>query len=110
MNGPINLWSESEVRRAMGKMKDGKATGPDGVPIEAWKALGEHEIKWFTRFLSTVTAKGRIPDAWRRSTIVPIFKQNGDAMNAHMMKMYERLVDSSERIGPNLTRAVRLHA
>nr|CDJ93788.1 RNA-directed DNA polymerase (reverse transcriptase) domain containing protein [Haemonchus contortus] len=43
-------------------MKVGKATGPDGVPIEAWKALGEHGIKWLTRFLNTVTAEGRIPE------------------------------------------------
>nr|CDJ91569.1 RNA-directed DNA polymerase (reverse transcriptase) domain containing protein [Haemonchus contortus] len=72
--GPIKLWTEDEVRIAIGKMKVGKATGPDGVPIEAWKALREHGIKWLTRFLYTATAEGRIPDAWRRSTIVPIFK------------------------------------
>uniref|UniRef100_A0A7I4Z1G1 Reverse transcriptase domain-containing protein n=1 Tax=Haemonchus contortus TaxID=6289 RepID=A0A7I4Z1G1_HAECO len=36
--GLIDLWTENEVRRAMGKMKVGKAPGPDGVPIEAWKA------------------------------------------------------------------------
>nr|CDJ90886.1 Endonuclease exonuclease phosphatase and RNA-directed DNA polymerase (reverse transcriptase) domain containing protein [Haemonchus contortus] len=105
--GPIKLWTEDEVRIAIGKMKVGKATGPDGVPIEAWKALGEHGIKWLTRFLNTVTAKGRIPDAWRRSTIAPIFKQKGDAMDcsnyrgirltAHTMKLYERLVDSRLR-------------
>nr|CDJ97414.1 RNA-directed DNA polymerase (reverse transcriptase) domain containing protein [Haemonchus contortus] len=91
----------------MGKMKVGKATGPDGVPIEAWKALGEHGVKWLTRFLNTVTAEGRIPDAWRRSTIVLIFKQKGDAMEcsnyrgirltAHTMELYERLVDSRLR-------------
>nr|CDJ97133.1 endonuclease-reverse transcriptase HmRTE-e01 [Haemonchus contortus] len=61
--GPINLWTENEVRRAMGKIKVGKASGPDGVPIEAWKALGEYGVKWLTRFLNTVTAEGRIPDA-----------------------------------------------
>ncbi|XGW22799.1 hypothetical protein V3C99_005206, partial [Haemonchus contortus] len=92
--GPIKLWTEDEVRKAIGKMKVGKATGPDGVPIEAWKALGEHGIKWLTRFLNTVTAEGRIPDAWRRSTIVPIFKRR--------LKI--------ERIGPNFRGAVRVHA
>ncbi|XGW03141.1 hypothetical protein V3C99_014828 [Haemonchus contortus] len=79
--GPIKRWTEDEVSIAIGKMKVGKVTGPDGVPIEAWKALREHGIKWLTRFLNTVTAEGRIPDAWRRSTIVPIFKQKGDAMD-----------------------------
>ncbi|XGW13282.1 hypothetical protein V3C99_013707 [Haemonchus contortus] len=110
--GPIKLKmkcdvTEDEVRIAIGKMKVGKATGPGGVPIEAWKALGEHGIKWLTKFLNTVTAEGRIPDAWRRSTIVPIFKRKGDPMDcsnyrgirltAHTMKLYERMVDSRLR-------------
>uniref|UniRef100_A0A7I4Z3B2 Reverse transcriptase domain-containing protein n=1 Tax=Haemonchus contortus TaxID=6289 RepID=A0A7I4Z3B2_HAECO len=105
--GPIKLWTEDEVRIAIEKMKVGKATGPDGVPIEAWEALGEHGIKWLTRFLNTVSAEGRIPDAWRRSAIDPIFKQKGDAMDcsnyrgirlaAHTIKLYERLVDSRLR-------------
>nr|CDJ94279.1 RNA-directed DNA polymerase (reverse transcriptase) domain containing protein [Haemonchus contortus] len=91
----------------MGKMEVGKATDPVRVPIEAWKALGEYGVKWLTRFLNTVTAEGRISDAWRRSTIVPIFKQKGDAMEcsnyrgirltAHTMKLYEQLVDSRLR-------------
>ncbi|EYC15073.1 hypothetical protein Y032_0038g3616 [Ancylostoma ceylanicum] len=45
----------------------------------------------------------RIPQAWRDSIIVPIFKRKGDVMDctnyrgikliAHTMKIYERLVD-----------------
>uniref|UniRef100_A0A7I4YG49 Reverse transcriptase domain-containing protein n=1 Tax=Haemonchus contortus TaxID=6289 RepID=A0A7I4YG49_HAECO len=46
--GTIKLWTEDEMRIAIGKMKVGKATDPDGVPIEAWKALVEHGIKWLT--------------------------------------------------------------
>ncbi|XGW19497.1 hypothetical protein V3C99_003389 [Haemonchus contortus] len=95
--GPINLWTENEVRRAMGKMKVGKATGPDGVPIEAWKALGEYGVKWLTRFLNTVTAEGRIPDAWRKSTIVPIFKQKGDAMECSNYRGIRELVPISQK-------------
>ncbi|EYC30358.1 hypothetical protein Y032_0005g2605 [Ancylostoma ceylanicum] len=44
-----------------------------------------------------------MPEAWRDSIIVPIFKTKGDAMNctkyrgikliAHTMKIYERLLD-----------------
>ncbi|XGW34636.1 hypothetical protein V3C99_018539 [Haemonchus contortus] len=105
--GPIKLWTENEVRKAKGKMKVGKATGPGGVSIEAWKTLGEHGIKWLTRFLNTVTAKRRIPSAWRRSTIVVILKQKGDALECFKyrgirfkgptMKLYKRLVNSRLR-------------
>lgn len=30
-----------EVKKASTQMKIGKVTGPDGIPIEAWKYLGE---------------------------------------------------------------------
>ena len=30
-----------EVERAVKKMKNGKATGPDKIPVEVWKSLGE---------------------------------------------------------------------
>lgn len=33
--------SREEIRRAMGKLKDGKAAGIDGIPSEAWKYEGE---------------------------------------------------------------------
>ncbi|VDO78018.1 unnamed protein product [Heligmosomoides polygyrus] len=49
-----------------------------------------------------------MPDDWRNSTIVPIFKQKGDASEcsnyrgikliSHTMKIYERLVDSRLRV------------
>jgi hypothetical protein len=40
---------ESEVKDALKRMKGGKAMGPDGIPIEAWRTLGDVAIlsKWF---------------------------------------------------------------
>ncbi|VDP08120.1 unnamed protein product [Heligmosomoides polygyrus] len=35
--GLIPSWMQEEVRSAIRKMKLGKAAGPDGVPVEAWK-------------------------------------------------------------------------
>lgn len=32
------------VTRAMKKMKSNKATGPDGIPIEAWGRLGNEGV------------------------------------------------------------------
>ncbi|VDP43058.1 unnamed protein product [Heligmosomoides polygyrus] len=56
-----------------------------------------------TQFLNR-TKEGKMPDDWRNSTIVSIFKQKGDASEcsnyrgikliSHTMKIYERLVDS----------------
>jgi hypothetical protein len=32
---------ESEVKNALKRMKGGKAMGPDGIPIEVWRILGD---------------------------------------------------------------------
>ncbi|VDO71480.1 unnamed protein product [Heligmosomoides polygyrus] len=105
--GSIPPWTQEEVRKAIGKMKLGKAAGPDGVPVEAWKVLGDLGINWLTQFLNRITKEGKMPDDWINSTIVPIFKQKGDASEcsnyrgikliSHTMKIYERLVDSRLR-------------
>ncbi|VDL75520.1 unnamed protein product [Nippostrongylus brasiliensis] len=80
VEGPMQLWTAEEVQKAVMKMKVGKAVGPDRVPVEIWNALGGYGIGRLTRFLNKITAEGRMPEAWRDSFIVPIFKQKGDAM------------------------------
>ncbi|EYB84936.1 hypothetical protein Y032_0307g2033 [Ancylostoma ceylanicum] len=101
--GPIQPWTVDEVRMAMKKMKAGKASGPDGIPVEAWRSLGELGVRWLTMFFNNITRSEKIPEAWKDSIIVPIFKRKGDAMNcvnyrgikliAHTMKIYKRLLD-----------------
>ncbi|VDP14075.1 unnamed protein product [Heligmosomoides polygyrus] len=105
--GPILSWAQEEVRSAIEKMKLGKAAGPDGVPVEAWKVLGNCGVNWLTQFFNRVTIEGKMPDDWRNSIIVPLFKHKGDASEcsnyrgieliSHTMKDYERLVDSRLR-------------
>ena len=36
-----NSISKEEIRDALEKMKTEKAGGPDGIPVEIWKCLGE---------------------------------------------------------------------
>ena len=40
--------TRSEVTEALKKMKNTKATGPDQIPGEAWKCLGEEGIDKLT--------------------------------------------------------------
>ena len=39
--------SGEEVRTGLRKMKKGKAQGPDGIPVEAWIALGNKGVEFF---------------------------------------------------------------
>ena len=37
--------SESEVKEALKRIKSGKVVGPDGIPIEVWRCLGEVGVR-----------------------------------------------------------------
>jgi hypothetical protein len=58
-------------------MKRGKAMGPDGIPIELWKCLGDIAIVWLTKLFNHIFQSNKMPDEWR-STLVPILKDKGD--------------------------------
>jgi hypothetical protein len=59
----------------------GKAMGPDGIPIEVWKCLGDITTVWLTKLFNHIFLSNKIPDEWRRSTLVLIFKNKGDIQN-----------------------------
>ena len=67
-----------EVKRALKKMKNGKAIGPDGIPVEVWKSLGEEGIDLLWDLAKKIYAQEKIPSEWRDSFLVPIYKEKGD--------------------------------
>ena len=52
----------------------GKATGPTGVSAEQLKNLDNEGIEWFRDILRTIVHEGEIPEEWKKSYIVPIYK------------------------------------
>jgi hypothetical protein len=93
---------ESDVKEALKRMKGGKAMGPDGIPIEVWKCLGDIAIVWLTKLFNHIFQSNKMPDEWR-STLVPIFKNKGDIQSctnyrgiklmSHTMKLWERVIE-----------------
>ncbi|KAK3561504.1 hypothetical protein QTP86_006180 [Hemibagrus guttatus] len=45
---------KDEVRKALKKMKSGKAVGPDDIPVEVWKCLGEAAVEFLTSLFNRV--------------------------------------------------------
>ncbi|KAK1610242.1 hypothetical protein QYE76_033915 [Lolium multiflorum] len=94
---------ESEVKEALRRMKGGKAMGPDGIPIEAWRGLGDVAIVWLTKLFNLIFRSNKMPEEWRRSILVPIFKNKGDVQSctnyrgiklmSHTMKLWERVIE-----------------
>ena len=67
--------TNTEVRLALRKMKNGKAVGPDEIPVEAWKCIGEPAVKVMTRLFNRLLKGEKMPDEWRKSVLVPVFKE-----------------------------------
>ena len=46
----MRRFQEAEIGETLKRMKGGKAMGPDGIPIEVWRCLGDRAIVWLTKF------------------------------------------------------------
>ncbi|KAK3548254.1 hypothetical protein QTP70_005812 [Hemibagrus guttatus] len=97
---------KDEVRKALKRMKSGKAVGPDDIPVEVWKCLGEAAVEFLANLFNRVLESERMPEEWR-SVLVPIFKNKGDVQScsnyrgiklmSHTMKVWERVVEARLR-------------
>jgi hypothetical protein len=45
---------EYEVKDALKRVKGGKAIGPDGIPIDVWRTLGDIAIVWLTKLFNLI--------------------------------------------------------
>ena len=85
-------------------MKNGKSCGPDGIPTEALKCLGDWGVRQLTKIFNAIMQSGKMPDEWRESTITPIYKDKMNCSNyrgikllSHTMKLWERIIDQRLR-------------
>ncbi|VFQ69747.1 unnamed protein product, partial [Cuscuta campestris] len=63
-----------EVVRALRGMRSGRALGPDEIPVEFWKHAGRGAWVWLTKLFNVILRTARMPDEWRESLLVPLFK------------------------------------
>ena len=70
--------SGEEVRIGLRKMMKGKAQGPDDIPEEAWNALEIKGVEFLVNFLNRPLRGEKMPDEWRRSVLVSLYKGKGD--------------------------------
>jgi hypothetical protein len=91
------------MKEALKKIKTCKALGPDDIPIEVWKCLGDITIMWLTKLFNIIFRSNKMSDEWRRSILVLIFKNKGDIQSytnyrgiklmRHTMKLLERVIE-----------------
>jgi hypothetical protein len=54
------------VKKTLKRMKTGKTLGSDDIPIEVLRCL--------TKLFNIIFQSNKMPDEWRRSIYVPIFR------------------------------------
>ena len=85
-----------------------KAMGPDEIPIEVWKCLGDVGVCWLTNIFNKIlSAINKMPSKWRRSTLIPIYKNKGDDQNCtnyHEIKLIRHIMELQEIVIENRLR------
>ena len=104
VNEEVNCISREEVKNALRKMKKGKAVGPDELPVEVWKCMGKIGFKFLTRLFNRLLMGERMPEEWRKSVLIPIYKNKEDAQfsenykgikqMSHTMNVWERITEA----------------
>jgi hypothetical protein len=105
IEGPIEDITKEEVERALGEMKMGKAPGPTGVTSDLLKRAGIKEE--LTTVFRSILEGGNIPESWKNSLTIPIYKGKGDALECgkyrgvrlleHGMKIFEKVLEKKLR-------------
>ena len=81
-----------------------KAQGPDDILVEAWIALGNKGVEFLVNFFNRLLGGEKMPDEWRRSVLVPLYKGKGDIkecgkyrgikLMSYTMKLWERIIEA----------------
>jgi len=76
-----------------------KAVGPEHIPVETWKCLGEEGLEWLTKLFNAIFMIPKMRREWKISTIIPLYKNKGDIQNcnnyrgiklfSHSMKLWK---------------------
>jgi ribosomal protein L20A (L18A) len=102
-----------EVRIALRNMGRNKAVGPDQIPVEVWKCLGDEGVNMLTTLFNKILSGAKMPEEWRLSEVIPIYKNKGDAqccnnyrgikLLSHTMKLWERVIEGRIRSVANVS-------
>ena len=86
-------------------MKSRKAPGPTGMTSDLLKNAGI--MGELTRVLRSIFDEGEIPEDWKDSLTIPIYKGKGDALECgkyrgirlleHGMKLFEKVLEKRLR-------------
>ena len=69
-----------EVRKALGQLKNARASGICTITAELLKNGGEAVVTWLTKIFNHIWSTEQIPEDWHKGIILPFWKRKGDAL------------------------------
>ena len=99
--GPCCLILEEKVAAAIKLLKIGKAAGRTGIASEMMNASGGFGTTWMTDLINHIVKEGCIPDNWRKSILVPVYKGKCDPLvccSYKSIKLLEQPMKVLERV------------
>ncbi|XP_048759321.2 uncharacterized protein LOC125668926 [Ostrea edulis] len=100
LEGPPVPITIDMVKKAISKMKSGKAAGPSGIAVEMIRAAGDTGVSIIRDLTSSIFCDGKVPTDWEQSFIVCLYKGKGDALdrgNYRGLKLTEQVMKVLER-------------
>ena len=74
---------QQDIRTALQKLKNRKSPGQDGIPNELLKYGGESLIQQLTKLTQKIFYQQRIPNEWRTSTTILMFKKGDKKLTSN---------------------------
>ena len=108
VEGPVGGVTDEEVMEAMNKMKLVKAAGSSEVSMDMIIASGTFGVGVMKKLCQRVLDGEGMPEEWKTSVVVPIFKGKGDVMDCGAYRGGKAAgacnEDSGESVGEHNTR------
>ena len=95
--------SMEETTRVVEQIQAGKAPGPDGIPIEIFKAGGHHLLEHLTKLFQLFWEHGQLPQDLRDANIIHLYKNKGDRSSCVNHRGISLLSIARQNLGPNST-------
>ena len=83
LNGPI---TESEIRKAVSSLKNGKASGSDKILNEYIKSTLEDLLPIYCKLFNLILDTEIIPESWSSGILIAIFKNKGSNNDPDMYR------------------------
>ena len=85
--GPADCIKTSEVTAAPKRKKKHKAAvaGLSGLAAEIIQAAGDIRTQWILDLCNGIVKEGCIPEDWKSSVVLPVYKGKGDQMECCLL-------------------------